>query len=138
MSVGAVIGPTYLHSIPRTLWTARAPEIGVVPASSIRSGRKVQKRLRALQKPRLVAALRFGQALAAVNCGYEGARGTMMAMTRQQLAKRLTALAAKEPELELAEDDIGGLDVVIPKRLCRYCSVMPKPSGRKLLKRRTL
>jgi hypothetical protein len=46
-----------------------------------------------LQKPRLLSALRFGQALAAVNCGYEGARGVMMAMTRDQLAKRLTALA---------------------------------------------
>lgn len=100
-------------------------------------GTQGAKAIETLQKPRLVGALRFGQALAVVNCGYEGARGTMMAMTRQQLAKRLTALTAKEPEPEPAEDEIGGLDVVIPKRLCRYCSATPKLSDGKFLKRRT-
>ena len=51
-----------------------------------------------LQKPRLLSALRFGQGLAAINCGYEGARGAMMAMTRDQLSKRLMTFASRTAE----------------------------------------
>jgi hypothetical protein len=64
-----------------------------------------------LQKPRLLAALRFGQALAAVNCRFEGARGAMMAMTRAQLAKRLTTLAAKKPEAVAEVEDFASTRV---------------------------
>jgi fructokinase len=75
-----------------------------------------------LQKPRLLAALRFGQALAAVNCGFEGARGAMMAMTLAQLAKRLTTLAAKKPDAPGEKEEPGMRDGDIPKRLCATCS----------------
>lgn len=79
-----------------------------------------------LQKPRLLAALRVGQALAAINCGFEGARGAMMAMTRAQLAKRLTTLAAKNPEVASEEEDLGAREGDIPKGLCAVCSASDK------------
>jgi sugar/nucleoside kinase (ribokinase family) len=79
-----------------------------------------------LQKPRLLSALRFGQALAAVNCGYEGARGAMMAMTRDQLAKRLTRLATRTPEDPAAVQDTGGREEEIPTRLCPTCTSTEK------------
>ncbi len=84
-----------------------------------------------LQKPRLLAALRFGQALAAVNCGFEGARGAMMAMTRVQLAKRLTTLAAKKPEVVAEVEDLATREGDIPKRLCATCSASDKSKKRK-------
>lgn len=40
------------------------------------------------------AALRYGQALAAWNCGYEGARGGMYAVTRGAFAEQIAALLA--------------------------------------------
>jgi sugar/nucleoside kinase (ribokinase family) len=98
-------------------------------------GSRGAKALETLQKPRLLAALRFGQALAAVNCGHEGARGAMIAMTREQLAKRLAKLAAKGPEPDPADDETSGRDVPIPKRLCRSCSDTAKPAGKKQSKR---
>jgi sugar/nucleoside kinase (ribokinase family) len=79
-----------------------------------------------LQKPRLLAALRLGQALAAVNCGFEGARGAMMAMTRVQLAKRLITLAAKKPEGAMEAEDFGTREGDIPRRLCATCSASDK------------
>lgn len=84
-----------------------------------------------LQKPRLLAALRFGQALAAVNCGFEGARGTMMAMTLAQLSKRLTTLAAKKPEVPAEAEEIGKREADIPKRLCATCSASDIQKKRK-------
>ncbi|WP_407193768.1 PfkB family carbohydrate kinase [Bradyrhizobium sp. STM 3566] len=84
-----------------------------------------------LQKPRLLSALRFGQALAAVNCGYEGARGVMLAMTRDQLAKRLTALASRKTEASDSHQDAASHESDIPTRLCATCASdekgAPKP-----------
>ncbi len=74
-----------------------------------------------LQKPRLLSALRFGQALAAINCGYEGARGAMMAMTRDQLGKRLTTLASLSAEPLANGQETTVYESDIPTRLCATC-----------------
>ena len=94
-----------------------------------------------LQKSRLLAALRFGQALAAINCGFEGARGAMMAMTRMQFAKRLTTLATEKPEALAEAEDLGTREGDIPRRLCTTCSALEKQDKakkRKLASRRPL
>jgi fructokinase len=80
-----------------------------------------------LQKPRLLSALRFGQGLAAINCGYEGARGAMMAMTRDQLTKRLTALAARRAEATANFQEAAVHESDIPTRLCATCASDEKP-----------
>ena len=41
-----------------------------------------------LRVEHIVKALRFGQAMAAINCAYEGARGAMIALTREQMGRR--------------------------------------------------
>jgi sugar/nucleoside kinase (ribokinase family) len=40
----------------------------------------------------LAAAIRFGQALAAWNCGFEGARGGMYAMSKSQFQKQINEI----------------------------------------------
>jgi fructokinase len=81
-----------------------------------------------LQKPRLLAALRFGQALAAINCGFEGARGAMFALSRKQLAKALTGLASRKPDLLALDEEPGSYDNVVPKKICATCSMAKKPA----------
>lgn len=76
-----------------------------------------------LQKPLLLAALRFGQALAAVNCGYEGARGAMLALSRDQIAAALTKLASRKPEFDPAGAEPSGTESSVPKKICATCSV---------------
>jgi fructokinase len=80
------------------------------------------KVINTLERPRLVAALRFGQALATVNCGFEGARGAMMVMTRPEFAKCVTALATKRREVVAEIEEFESREVQIPKRLCATCS----------------
>lgn len=81
-----------------------------------------------LKKPRLLSALRFGQALAAINCGYEGARGAMFALSREQMAKALTALTSRKPESVTLDDESGGYDNVVPKKICATCTTAKKPT----------
>ena len=79
-----------------------------------------------LQKPRLLAALRFGQALAAVNCGYEGARGAMLALSRDQMAKVLTTLASRKPDFIPTDDEPSGHDSDVPRKICATCAMSSK------------
>jgi sugar/nucleoside kinase (ribokinase family) len=79
-----------------------------------------------LQKPLLLAALRFGQALAAVNCGYEGARGAMLALSREQLAATLTKLASPKPDFDPAENEPSGKERGVLKSICTSCSTPKK------------
>jgi fructokinase len=93
-----------------------------------------------LQKPRLLAALRFGQALAAVNCGYEGARGAMHALSRDQMAITLTKLSSRKPEQLPEVESTANHDSEIPKKICATCSTDKKdraPSRAKRLTRRS-
>jgi len=101
-----------------------------------RIGMTGAKILDSLQKPQLLGALRFGQALAAINCGFEGARGAMMAMTQAQLAKRLVGLAAKKPEALTEVEDIGSREESIPKRLCATCSASDARKKRRVTRGR--
>jgi len=82
-----------------------------------------------LQKPRLLSALRFGQALAAVNCGYEGARGAMFALSRDQMAKALTSLASRKPEFAPTDDEPGGYDNGVPKKICATCTTTKRAAA---------
>lgn len=77
-----------------------------------------------LDKPRLDHALRFGQALAAVNCGFEGARGAMMAMDTKRLNSALGALVGGDTTLKENDDPTGPLP---PPGLCYSCSEKSAP-----------
>lgn len=85
-----------------------------------------------LRKADLDRALEFGSALAAVNCGFESARGGMLALTLRQFEKALLAL----------DDTIGsggfewrGVEQIggsLPKELCDVCSGR---SGERMIER---
>ncbi|NKK99813.1 carbohydrate kinase [Rhizobium leguminosarum bv. viciae] len=51
----------------------------------------------------LASALRYGQALAAWNCGFEGARGGMYALDRQEFARQIDAIISGKPLLRVVE-----------------------------------
>jgi fructokinase len=93
-----------------------------------RLGAKGASVFESLQKPLLLAALRFGQALAAVNCGYEGARGAMLALSRDQMAAALIKLSSREPKFDPAEAEPSGNESGVPKKICATCST-PKGNG---------
>lgn len=70
------------------------------------------------------AALRYGQALAAWNCGFEGARGGMYAVTRETFYEQISALLAGQ--LDKVTDTIidTGSESLVD---CPACPPKPKP-----------
>ena len=59
--------------------------------------RRGQRSFRSADDQDVRAALRFGQALAAWNCGFEGARGGMYAMSRNALDSQIDSLRHGDP-----------------------------------------
>jgi sugar/nucleoside kinase (ribokinase family) len=51
----------------------------------------------------VLSALRYGQALAAWNCGFEGARGGMYALERQEFERQIDAIVSGKPILRVIE-----------------------------------
>jgi fructokinase len=51
----------------------------------------------------LTEALRYGQALAAWNCGFEGARGGMYVLEKHEFARQIEAIMAGRPVLRVIE-----------------------------------
>ena len=104
-------GMRYRHRMRRTVsnWiylkAARAPHVADTCGAGdwctagfvdqiARGGQESFSRAGALD---VRAALRFGQALAAWNCGFEGARGSMYAVTRRTLDRRVAGMRNGEP-----------------------------------------
>ena len=72
------------------------------------------------------AALRFGQALAAWNCGFEGARGGMYAMSRSALQSLIDDLRVGEPPHPSPAPLPNSTTELVP---CPYCpSEWPLPN----------
>lgn len=61
------------------------------------------KGLEDLDEEDLIESLRYGQALAAWNCGFEGARGGMYALEKHEFARQIESLRAGKPLLRLVE-----------------------------------
>jgi sugar/nucleoside kinase (ribokinase family) len=70
-------------------------------------------------------ALRLGQALAAVNCGFEGARGVMYALSRERLNRLLGRLIGGEGSLP----DDNQADRRRPVDLCRLCAEVSRAAA---------
>jgi fructokinase len=73
-------------------------------------------------------ALAFGQALAAWNCGYEGARGGMYHVTREELLEVAHDLLVGEGSPVLAPMDDEPPPAVA--RICAFCKPSRKPSSK--------
>ena len=80
--------------------------------------------LGSMRKQRILGALRFGQALAAINCGYEGARGAMMALKKEQMNKALVRLSEPKTEPPI-EFDTAAAEYTLysPEKICVTCNL---------------
>ena len=84
-------------------------------------GAKGRAGLAVLQKADIERGLRFGQALAALNCGFEGARGLMSAKRPEAINRALQALREKAvPPRNWA--DSGGKLEPAPQKICELCT----------------
>lgn len=84
-----------------------------------------------LRKADIDRAIRFGQALAAVNCSFEGARGAMLALSLKQVGRLLLHLKeiGKKNTASIPVSVTGGLEV--PTGLCGICSTEPYGDNQK-------
>ena len=69
----------------------------------------------------IAAALQDGQAAAAVNCGFHGARGAMQALTLEELNERLSALGGDTPKKSFPKSDDGPEISGSPLHFCNQC-----------------
>lgn len=79
-------------------------------------------------------AVRLGQALSAVNCGYEGARGLMMALTQQSTSKLLRSLIGGKGEIPDPREMESKPHKRVP--LCELCKPKAGTKGKASKKQR--
>ena len=91
-------------------------------------GTKGRGGLAALRKSDLERSLRLGQALAALNCGFEGARGLMSVKRPEAINRALQALQEKSlpPRNWMT---LGGKSPFAPVKICELCT--PKKREKK-------
>ena len=95
-----------------------------------RLGQTGAKGLRSWRKSELVTALQTGQALAAVNCCFFGARGAMLAMTHRQLNNRLRRLEI-QPEVKQRDSEAMALTPAEPPvDFCQQCDPIASTIGK--------
>lgn len=85
-----------------------------------RIGQVGAKGLRQLRKEDLVVGLRTGQAIAAINCNYYGARGAMLAISLRTLNQRLRLLAV-QPIIKPIDDATEVITSQPPVDYCHRC-----------------
>lgn len=72
-----------------------------------------------LNKSDLERAIKLGQGLAAINCGFEGARGMMEFMNVKTVNKVLQSLTKSEQSVEWSS--VGKEHRIFPEQLCDLC-----------------
>ena len=81
-----------------------------------------RRSLRNLTKAKVTDALAYGQALAALNCQFEGARGAMYQLPRKKFAERAASLQKRSIERKgQGETDMTSPDRVISVKVCPSC-----------------
>lgn len=97
------------------------------------------KSLKSLTKERVLNALNHGQALAAVNCQFEGARGAMYQLPKDVFLKQAIRLSKKQLGVNSLEDEeVTSQTDAVPKRVCPSCietNLTQKGSSKKALQR---
>jgi sugar/nucleoside kinase (ribokinase family) len=89
--------------------------------------------LKSLTKTNVSEALQYGQALAGLNCQFEGARGAMYQLPKRRFLERLRVLTHKGSGWgTLDKKERSAVDRIIPTRVCPSCidSRSAPPSGR--------
>lgn len=86
-------------------------------------GQRGAESLKAIRKPQIERAIRIGQGLSALNCGYEGARGLMRGLSRKDASRMLGLLQGGEGTLPDALDH--------DERTVTICGVCRPPTIKK-------
>jgi hypothetical protein len=95
-------------------------------------GQKGEKGLSAARKVDVERGLRLGQALAALNCGYEGARGLMTAVhSVEQVDRLLRSASGGAGELDFVDE---GSAIRNEVKFCMLCSDVAKPKAKAVLR----
>lgn len=68
----------------------------------------------------LSKAIRYGQALATLNCGFEGARGIMDVCSKEEVNKLVSAIY-NERDLSLPLSNYAGIKKFLPQKICNFC-----------------
>ena len=77
--------------------------------------------LRCVNEKKIVDALRYGQALSALNCAFEGARGSMYGLNKERLAREVKGiLARKEAETSVIDSVSHKANLAI-RCVCPVC-----------------
>ncbi len=78
--------------------------------------------LKSLSRTNVSEALQYGQALAALNCQFEGARGAMYQLPKRKFLDRLRELTHKGSKSgSLEKPETSAFDRVIPTSVCPSC-----------------
>ena len=142
MDLGGVTSPSIVVETRgaeglRFRWRSRWTELAAFGVSNFRDaagsgdwcsaglihmlGEKGGAMFKSLAKGRIVRALQFGQALAAVNCCYEGARGAMLALSREGMNRALAGVSELESGIISMVEDTIEYSRLPPKKLCATC-----------------
>ena len=70
---------------------------------------------------KIVEAMRYGQALGALNCGFEGARGVMYQLSRQKFDEEVTAILSRKEARTPVVDLVDGKARKAVKCICPAC-----------------
>jgi fructokinase len=81
-----------------------------------------RRSLQSLTKATVTEALAYGQALAALNCQFEGARGAMYQLPKKKFVERVTELQSRSAARKRwSEIEKASPDRVVPVRVCPSC-----------------
>lgn len=93
--------------------------------------------LRSLTKATVTEALAYGQALAALNCQFEGARGAMYQLPKKKFVERVTELRNRSTVRKgRSEIEKASSDRVVPLKVCPSCLDYKTESHRASAKRK--
>ena len=108
-SIGTGLAAPHPNGCIWMLWRRHVCLIPVGQATGVRLGCSPsspaggQERMRGAGAEGVRKALRYGQALAAWNCAFEGARGGMYAVDRNAFDRQIIGLLEGQPSLPVAE-----------------------------------
>lgn len=82
-----------------------------------------------MSEKKIAEALRYGQALSALNCGFEGARGAMYGIQKSHFHKEIQLILDREEALPPTEDSLSSGAKKKAQCVCPACNAM-KTSNR--------
>ncbi len=87
--------------------------------------------LRRVSEKKIVAALRYGQALGALNCAFEGARGAMYGLNKKQFGREIQAILNRKAASTSFVDSLSPKVKETVKCVCPACQAAAKRHKRK-------